>query len=1039
MTRVPEQLEERLFDVLDAPDEEREERWLALLAANPDHALALADLRRQITQATRSGNRELTHGTRLGPFRIETMLGSGGMGAVYAAYDEVNERDVALKVVRSELRHDATAFERFRAEGRAASKLAHPHCVFVYSADEIEGTPFIAMERMPGRSLQDEVRERGPLPVAVALRHAEQILLGLEAAHAVGIVHRDIKPANCFLTADGAVKLGDFGLAKSLRTDLHLTQRGGWVGSPAFAAPEQLRGEAVDGRTDVYAISATLYYLLSGRYAHRGDSYEAIIASTLEQDPVDLAAVRADVPRWLADVVAKGLSRRPELRWQSAVELRAAIATHPVPAPLLARVGAIGIDYLLFEQAALVLERLVGVDVAFRARFEVALLPWLHHGLVLVAWVVVWATMEHLWGRTPGKWLVGVQVLDVRTRRPPTLLAALVRSLVFGVAFLTGGFLVIDAWQHVLRLVAASALWLGGPFSFAVGWTVASVPLLATMRRRNGWRGLHEILSGTGVIDEIRPGRRVGASTGTAPGVAEPSPGATSESIGPFAHVVVRARNENGVLASGFDPHLQRRVWLWSPATPTSGRTERSVSRPTSLRWLTAVTDGVRTWQVFAAPDGPRLLDVLGRDRALSWSRTRRILLSLLDELVARAADATLPRSLSLAHVILNADDTVCLAPFLVPGPRLPTLLDAGLPPAEMIRTLAFVCLHGTDCFFGRPILHRVKPGPAGAALERLRTIESSVAPSFEELRAAIEAMPDHVSGVDRRTRARAAAVGGLLHAPLLLGIWMAAVSWQHAKIAYLGHVADYTRMLDESLWTPDVRDAWIAAVPNDVWADILAPLGADPAAPREVSAKRLQEVTPRWRAWHSNAVQRREAALAPWMGSREPSDARPWYEKPSERSRLLDPEVISHHGTHGAHDVFDEAGLHRYVQRLGRIKGVHHPWAWAAILAVVWSLVVGRGLAFRTLGLRLQTSRGTDAGRVHCAFHTLMLWAPAVVYLSWIAWLDDSVGADPILVSLGYSLFVPVLLGYALVTAFSGDRAPHDRLAGVWVVRVAE
>jgi serine/threonine protein kinase len=182
----------------------------------------------------------------VGNYRLLRRLGGGGMGAVYEAEDGSSGRRVALKLIQPEYAASAEALERFRQEGELASKLSHPRCVFVFAADEDRGRPYIVMELMTGATLDDVVQEKGPLPLEPALRKILDVIDGLQEAHQLGLVHRDVKPSNCFLEADGRVKVGDFGLAKSLVGDARLTKTGTFVGTPLFAAPEQIKMEGVD-------------------------------------------------------------------------------------------------------------------------------------------------------------------------------------------------------------------------------------------------------------------------------------------------------------------------------------------------------------------------------------------------------------------------------------------------------------------------------------------------------------------------------------------------------------------------------------------------------------------------------------------------------------------------------------------------------------------------------------------------------------------------------------------------------------------------
>ncbi|HWI56159.1 MAG TPA: serine/threonine-protein kinase, partial [Bacillota bacterium] len=223
-------------------------------------------------------------GELFGHYRILRTLGGGGMGAVFEAEDLESGRRVALKVLSHTL-DSLEARQRFLREGRLAASINHPNSVYVFGTEEIGGTPVIAMELVSGGTLEERVRAQGPLPPAEAVDAVLQIIGGLEAAQRIGILHRDVKPSNCFLDADGTVKIGDFGLSIStaIRTEPALTASGGFLGTPAFCSPEQLRGEELNARSDIYSLGATLFYLLTGRTPFEARNVVALIATVLEQ------------------------------------------------------------------------------------------------------------------------------------------------------------------------------------------------------------------------------------------------------------------------------------------------------------------------------------------------------------------------------------------------------------------------------------------------------------------------------------------------------------------------------------------------------------------------------------------------------------------------------------------------------------------------------------------------------------------------------------------------------------------------------------
>ena len=256
----------------------------------------------------------------LGPYRILNKLGEGGMGVVYAAEDPRLGRSVALKTVRAELASDETR-ERLRREARAAASISHPNICQLYEIGEHEGELFIAMELLEGESLSARIT-RGALPVRSAVDIALDVLDALSALHRRGILHRDLKPSNIFLTEHGA-KLLDFGIARiatedAQRTFLSLTGEGIVMGTPRYMAPESASGDAIDARSDLFALAAVLYEMLAGRPAFDGPTPVRMLHALMYEQPPALtgSSMIASVDR----VVHRGLAKRPSERYQSAAE-----------------------------------------------------------------------------------------------------------------------------------------------------------------------------------------------------------------------------------------------------------------------------------------------------------------------------------------------------------------------------------------------------------------------------------------------------------------------------------------------------------------------------------------------------------------------------------------------------------------------------------------------------------------------------------------------------------------------------------------------
>jgi serine/threonine protein kinase len=274
----------------------------------------------------------LTAGTRLGPYEIVGLLGAGGMGEVYRARDPRLQREVAVKVLPTAFTSDPERRSRFEQEARAAGSLNHPNIVAVFDIGSENGALYIVQELLEGENLRDRLRQ-GPVALRKALEFAAQAARGLAAAHAKGIVHRDLKPENLFLTADGRVKILDFGLAKlagakavaadvtSAPTELLGTQPGIVVGTVGYMSPEQVRGQAVDHRSDVFALGCILFEMLAGRRAFQADSPADTMSAILREDPPELATIDPNLPAALDRIVRHCLEKSPAERFQSAQDL----------------------------------------------------------------------------------------------------------------------------------------------------------------------------------------------------------------------------------------------------------------------------------------------------------------------------------------------------------------------------------------------------------------------------------------------------------------------------------------------------------------------------------------------------------------------------------------------------------------------------------------------------------------------------------------------------------------------------------------------
>jgi hypothetical protein len=264
----------------------------------------------------------------LGPYEVIEVIGQGGMGIVFKAFEPALQRLVAIKVLAPALAGSARARLRFTREAQAAAAIRHEHVVPIYGVSETEGLPYLVMQYIPGGSLQELLDRSGPLALDDVLRLGQQTASGLAAAHARGLIHRDIKPANLLLHGEPGVltsgvvhaKLTDFGVARAV-DDIGLTQSGVVAGTPAYMAPEQARDEPVDQRADLFSLGCVLYAACTGVAPFRGTTTLEVLRQVSEEMPVPLCTLRPEVPAWLEALIDRLLAKDPAERCQSAAEV----------------------------------------------------------------------------------------------------------------------------------------------------------------------------------------------------------------------------------------------------------------------------------------------------------------------------------------------------------------------------------------------------------------------------------------------------------------------------------------------------------------------------------------------------------------------------------------------------------------------------------------------------------------------------------------------------------------------------------------------
>jgi serine/threonine-protein kinase len=263
-----------------------------------------------------AGTSEMPAGELVGSYRLEYLLGEGGMGSVYKATSAEGEV-VAVKLTKEKLANDDVFRRRFDREARAATEVEHPRVVPVLDVGEHEGRPFMVQRYMPGGSLNDRIERQGPLDPADVGVVCREVADGLDALHEAGIIHRDLKPHNILLDEEGSAYLSDFGLAKHAEASV-LTKPGQALGSMDYMAPEQIRGGEVSPATDIYGFACVMFECVAGAPPFASEKGMKVLHAHLGNDPPDPAAAREDVPAELGFAITKALAKDPEERPQTA-------------------------------------------------------------------------------------------------------------------------------------------------------------------------------------------------------------------------------------------------------------------------------------------------------------------------------------------------------------------------------------------------------------------------------------------------------------------------------------------------------------------------------------------------------------------------------------------------------------------------------------------------------------------------------------------------------------------------------------------------
>lgn len=911
----------------------------------------------------------LEDGQTFGPYRIVRLLGRGGMGEVYEAEHLDTSRRVALKLLRGRIdrREDR---ERFLREGQLAASISDPHTVYVFGSEEIDGMPVISMQLVPGGTLKDRVAERGPLSAPDAVAAIVDIISGLDAAVSAGILHRDIKPSNCFVDADGSVKVGDFGL--SIPTGGRDTE-GTFMGTPQFASPEQLRGDALDVRSDIYAVGATLQYLLTGAAPFESRDFTTLIDRVKHADPPLVHKVRSGVPKALGKLIARCLAKDPANRPASYEELAHALRpflTTGAPARLDMRLVAGAVDLLLIAIPAGLLNSTLGPAGARRGSTVVELDPF-----TVVVGVLYFAVCERLWNTTPGKRLLGLRVVSstgTLTWRQSILRAATYYSpaLLMLVPMLVWGAQPLAEYL-VVRPGVFTAL--------GAGQAMLTILFFATMRRRNGYAAAHDLLTDTRVVQRASRALRRRSSEGGGDLIADEAQSRVPHRrFGPFLVGRELAVLDRGRLYEGVDSVLRRPVWLieWADDAPETPKSRRDVDRVGRLHWLAGRRAPGEQWDAFEAPQGQRFAVAAPTAR---WPAVHGWLNDLAIELAEADRDGTTPE-LAPDRVWIRPDGRAVLLDWPAPGADTATVTGTAQQLLEAVGRSAVEHARGAAI-----------PASAIAMLERWQKKRSL---TVDELKADLSVVTASPGVVSRSRRAGPLFVAA---SPVLLMMLAAAIAigTQDPPLPRDRFMA--VELLDD---LDDERDparqqAITVYLAGTLKGELLAT-----DAPWRVNARTDKDAA-------------RQATLADNAAALTPTEA-----ELSAAAAVIAPQLGR-----------AEAGFLRQDDTTTIFIALLLVGAGMSLIAGLVSILMRpSGVMMSSLGLAVVTGSGREISRVRAVGRLLVAWLPLLLYGALLWWpvtrssvnsiAVASLAAAPTVIGFVWALLHPV-------------RGPHDLIAG--------
>jgi hypothetical protein len=910
------------------------------------------------------------------------------MGEVYESEHTISGRRIALKVLRERLQN-ADQRARFLREGQLAASISHPHTVYIFGSEEISGTPVISMELLPGGTLKDLVTERGPLPPAEAVSVILDIIGGLDAAQAAGILHRDIKPSNCFLDNEGSVKVGDFGLSIStLARDVrHELTNSAFEGTPQFAPPEQLRGEPLDVRADIYAVGATLYYLLTGQTPFDARDLRELVQRVTTDPPKSPRWIRPQISSGLAAIVLRCLSKEASGRPSSYAELADALrpfsSMEIVPARPGLRFLAGAVDTLLISTVVSLWTASTGN--MFVETYKAA--PWLW-----AIYFIYYLVLESFWGASIGKRLFGLRVTTMNGTAAGST-GILYRTSIY---YLPSLLATVLPMVHLLPNVSPS-----NPVRSILGVALA-VAMFSTARGHNGWAGFHDLVSKTRVTARISRTTRRAKTLLDSPGAAAFLPAAAGKRFGPFITVSDPGDESAGSVVIAFDPVLRRRIWIHEvPAgTPPIASERRDVGRTGRLFWLTGRRSATENWDAFEAPDGEPFYKRKGEPT--DWPVLKLWLIDLGNELAASAEDGSTPR-LALDHIWIRNDGRLVLLDFPAPGAAASSKED--LTAVALLSAVA-ASVSGARASTAEP---PSMPLSARVMLDRWASPAPPDLNAAKRELAGVASSPDHVSQWRRALPIAFAAAPSLI----LLAVALLVLPSLYSFLRNNGGMMSMLEALHQPnpptasrLGDPEVRDAY------EIY--LVGTYGGELNSDKFWSSPIMQALQDR-RAIASQAL-----AHHPTVSTEELAHASaliaPAIERIQDKDRLPIRDLAS-----------AVAIMLSTLVALSLLL--------AMVCSLISSILVPGGAMMRLLGLAVVTRDGTEITRLRSLVRATVAWLPAILWLAFLmtspkiqGWVPAPLSHVPTAALLG-------ILTFGAIWATARTRGLHDRISGTWIV----